>query len=137
MRTTLGAALIGLMSLSGARAGAQAKCGEAFEVAAGTPREAIAKIIVDQMFDEISLTDDQQSKAVAIVAQGMSDQSKLDRKASDYQDKRTALEAKQHADLMKVLTKDSDKAKLTACFKKMERPAGGRGGGGYSSLRIL
>jgi Spy/CpxP family protein refolding chaperone len=104
------------------------KCGQPFEVPASMPREAIAKTLVDQMFDEIVLTDTQQAKAVQIVSAFMEGVSKVPRDASDRQKQIDALKTKRNTDLMALLTKDADKAKLSACFKKMDAPRGGSGG---------
>ena len=126
-RTFAAAAMIGFMMVGGGRSAGAQKCGEPYEVAVNTPPEAIAKILVDQMFNDIVLTEAQQAKAVSIVKKTMADRSKLDSKAPDYREKLSALNTQRNTDLMALLSKESDKAKLTACFKKMEGPP--RGGG--------
>jgi hypothetical protein len=106
------------------------RCGEPMEVAVGTPRVQIAKLLVNQMFDEIKLSDDQESKAVRIVTKWMGDRAALDRGAPDYKQRTADLDRQRDADLLTLLPKDADKVKLNACFQKMERASrGGRGGG--------
>lgn len=109
-------------------AAAQSKCGQPFEVPASTPREVIAKAVVDQIFDEIVLTDAQQAKAVQIQLRFMDDQMKVPRDAADRHKQSDGLKTKRNADLTALVTKDTDKAKLAACFKKMDAPRGGSGG---------
>lgn len=100
------------------------KCGQPMKVPAGTPKEQIAKLVVNQMFDQIKLTDAQEQRAVQIVTAWMTDHAELDRGAADFRQRAKALDAKRDADLLALLTNDADKAKLTACFRKME-PRGG------------
>jgi len=100
------------------------KCGEPMKVPAGTPKEEIAKLLVRQMFDEIKLTDAQEQKAAGIVTTWMMDRANLDRSATDYRQRIKALDSKRDADLRALLTNDADRARLNACFKKMERSSG-------------
>lgn len=128
MRTTFAAAtMIGLMLVGWGRSAAAQKCGEPMDVAVSTPRETVAKMVVDQIFNDIVLTEAQQGKALAIVTKSMTDISKLDAKAADYRQKIKAVVTQRNTDLMALVSKEPDKAKLTECFKKMEGPP--RGGG--------
>jgi hypothetical protein len=108
-------------------ASAQKCSGEPFEVAVNTPPEAIAKIVVRSDVQRHRTDRGSQAKAVAIVKKTIVDKSKLDSKAADFRQKLGAVDAQRNADLMALVSKESDKAKLTACFKKMEAPP--RGGG--------
>ena len=121
------AAAIVLMLAGGIRPASAQKCGEPFEVAANTPKPVIARMVVDQMFDDIVISDTQQTKAVVIVTKQMDDLSKLDRTAADYGERMKAVRERMKSDLMALLLKETDKAKLAACFKRMDRPRGGRG----------
>ena len=127
MRKTLAAAAVGVLIL-GRAPGAGAQCGRPFEVPASTPRDVIAKMIVDQMFSDMVLTEAQETKAVTVVLKKMTDAAALDYRAPDYRQKLALLATRQNADLMALLTKKTDKAKLTACFK-LEGGAPGGGGG--------
>jgi hypothetical protein len=128
MRKALLAAMVSL-ALSGTRTASAQKCGQGLEVPASTPREAIAKLIVDALFDDIALTDAQQSKAVEIVLTRLKDADKLDARSPDYRKGLAPLIAKQNADLLALMTNEPDKAKLTTCFKLMAGPPRGGGGG--------
>lgn len=97
------------------------KCGEPMKVPAGTSKDEIAKLLVRQMFEEIKLTDTQEQKAVGIVTAWMIDRANLDRSATDYRQRIKALDTKRDADLRALVTNDADRAKLNACFRKMER----------------
>ena len=130
MRSIVLSLTIAVAALSAARpAAAQTKCGEPFEVPVGTPAKAIAKIVVDQIFDSIVLTDAQQTRAVDIAESFITSTSKLDRKSADFAKQRLELQYKRDADLMKLVTSEGDKAKLAACFDKMKRPPSRRGSG--------
>lgn len=115
------ALLAGLALAVGSRTALAQKCGEPLKVPAGTPKEEIAKLLVGQMFEGIKLSDTQQPKAVQIVTTWMMDRANLDRSASDYRQRIKALDMKRDAELRALLTNDADRAKLNACFKKMER----------------
>src|SRR5262249_49359521 len=98
------------------------KCGQPFEVEAGTPSKVIARTLVDQMFDQIVLTEAQQTRAVDIVTKFIDGQPKAN--TPHRQPKLDSAAKKPNADLLSLLTKDEDKAKLSACFKKMEERRG-------------
>jgi Spy/CpxP family protein refolding chaperone len=115
------------MPLSATRTAHAQKCGQPFEVAVGTPSSVIARTVVDQMFDEIVLTDAQQAKAVDIVTKFIDSQPKPG--DPDRKQKVDSLSKKRNEDLLALLTKDADKAKLSACFKKEEDRRAGRSGG--------
>jgi hypothetical protein len=119
-------ALLSVLVCGATRVAGAQKCGQPFEVPAGTPSKDIARTVVDQMFDEIALTDAQQAKAVDIVTKFIDDQANIARDAADRQRQVDALMKQRDADLLALLTNDADKAKLSACFKKIE---GARGGG--------
>ena len=124
----LTSALLSIGVLGATRTAYGQKCGQPFEVAVGTPSTVIARTLVDQMFDEIVLTEAQQTKAVDIVTKFIDGQPKQN--TPDRQQKLDSASKKRNADLLALLTKDADKAKLSACFKKMEeRRGGGRSGG--------
>ena len=107
-----------------ARPASAQRCGEPLKVPAGTPKEEIAKLLAGQMFEGIKLSDLQQQKAVQIVTTWMMDRANLDRSATDYRQRIRALDVKRDGDLRALLTRDADRAKLDACFKKMERSSG-------------
>jgi hypothetical protein len=127
MRKILTIAVVSAVAIAGAHSAGAQKCGQAMEVRGDTPHEVIAKMVVDQMFNDIVLTESQQSKAVAIVTTAVEASFKLDPKSPDYKKEWTAVGAKRNEDLMALLTTDADKAKLSACIKQMDRPA--RSGG--------
>jgi Spy/CpxP family protein refolding chaperone len=119
--------LLAMLVFGATRSARAQKCGQPFEVEVGTPSKVIARTLVDQMFDEIVLTETQQAKAIEIVTKFIEDQAKL--RGPDRQQKVDELSKKRNADLLALLTNDADKAKLSACFKKMEeRRGGGRSG---------
>jgi hypothetical protein len=127
MRRLLIPSMLSAHMLGATHAARAQKCGQPFEVAVGTPSSVIARTVVDQMFDEIVLTDAQQTKAVEIVTKFIDDQPKPG--APDPKQKADSLARKRNEDLMALLTKDADKAKLAACFKKIEDRSSGRRGG--------
>ena len=113
--------LVALALAVSSRSALAQKCGEPMKVPAGTPKEEIAKLLVHQMFQGIKLTDVQEQRAAGVVTTWMTDRASLDRSAMDYRERIKALDAKRDADLRALLTNDADRAKLNACFKKMER----------------
>ena len=125
MRKIYVVAVASLFTIGGAHIASAQKCGEAYEVAVGTTQEQIARILVNQMFNDIMLTDKQNADALAVVVKMLTDANKLDRKSPDFMKDRKALQATMRTDLTSLLTKDDDKAKLAACFKLMDKPRGG------------
>ena len=127
MRRTFAVAAIAFMAFGVGRPAAAQKCGQPIMIAPNMPSDTIARMVVDQMFGKIVLTKTQHAKAVVIVGQANTDVMKLDRKAPDFAKKFEAVKSKRNDDLMKLLAKKDDKAKLAACFKQMESPprAGG------------
>jgi Spy/CpxP family protein refolding chaperone len=123
----LTSALLAMLTLGATRIARAQKCGQPFEVEAGTPSKVIARTLVDQMFDQIVLTEAQQAKAVDVVTAFIDGQPRQN--TPDRQQKLDSAMKKRNADLLALLTKDADKAKLSACFKKMEERRGaGRSG---------
>jgi hypothetical protein len=119
-RNTLSAALLVTGLLVAGRRGDAQKCGQPFEVAAGTPSSDVAHVVVDQMFEQITLKAAQQSKAVNIVAKFIDDQANASTDSATRARQVDSLTRKRDADLLAILTNDADKAKLAACLKKVE-----------------
>src|SRR5689334_16015277 len=95
----LGAAVV--LAFTGATpATAQSKCGQPFEVPVGTPSKVIAKMVVDQIFDGVVLTDAQRTKAITIVETSSANLSKLDPKSADFPKRQAELQDKRDAELM-------------------------------------
>jgi hypothetical protein len=127
----LTSAVLAMLALGAPHSARAQKCGQPFEVEVGTPSKVIARTLVDQMFDQIVLTEAQQTNAVDIVTKFIDGQPKQN--TPDRKQKLDSALTKRNADLLALLTKDADKAKLSACFKKMEQHRGG-GTSGASGL---
>ena len=120
MRRLLGSVLFPLLALGASHGASAQKCGQPFEVPAGTPSKEIARNVVDQMFDQIALTGAQQAKAVDILTKFIDDQAAVAHDAADRQQQVDSLVKKRDMELLTVITNDADRARLSTCLKKIE-----------------
>ena|SRR5579862_3265789 len=85
-----------------------------------TPSGEFDLAMVAWLFDEIPITADQRTNALAIVAKWRSETSFLDARSSQFRPKVEQLTTARNARLLELLTNDADKKTSKQCVKRQK-----------------